>query len=194
MVKCLRTCKRFNYWVECFQAVGTKLSGPLEEKTDLHHICAVEMSANLVQSCSKCGANVVQMWCKWGKCTFALDLHGGGKCGANVAFTPFAPHLLQLWTRFADICTAQIWCKPIFSLRKTLNLENHDAITVLTLPLGIWYLCYFRWASTAFHVGLYRSKCILILRIGVSIIALPCGRNVLQLIEISMCTICGRVI
>ena len=34
--------------------------------------------------------------------------------GANVAFTPFAPHLLRLWTRFTHICTAQIWCKSVF--------------------------------------------------------------------------------
>ena len=33
---------------------------------------------------------------------------------ANVAFTPFAPHLLRLWTRLDDICTAQIWCKSVF--------------------------------------------------------------------------------
>ena len=44
----------------------------LDEKTDLHHICAVQMSANLVQSRSECDANGVNA-------TFALDLHGGGK-------------------------------------------------------------------------------------------------------------------
>ena len=37
---------------------------------------------------SKCGANVANT-------TFALDLHGGGKSGANVAFTySFGPDLL----------------------------------------------------------------------------------------------------
>ena len=80
----------------------------LDEKTDLHYICAVQMSVNLVQSRRKCGANGVNP-------TFALDLHGVENPGANVAFTPFAPHLLQLWTRFTHICTAQIWCKSVFS-------------------------------------------------------------------------------
>ena len=44
----------------------------MDEKTDLHHICAVQMSANLVQSRSKCGANGVNA-------TFALGLHGQNK-------------------------------------------------------------------------------------------------------------------
>ena len=44
----------------------------LDEKTDLHHICAVQMSSNLVQSRSKCGANGVNA-------TFALGLHGQNK-------------------------------------------------------------------------------------------------------------------
>ena len=79
----------------------------LDEKTDLHYICAVQMSVNLVQSLRKCGANGVNP-------TFVLDLHGVENPGANVAFTPFAPHLLQLWTRFTPICTAQIWCKSVF--------------------------------------------------------------------------------
>ena len=43
------------------------------------------------------------------------DLPHPCKSKANVAFTPFAPHLPRLWTRLADICTAQIWCKSVFS-------------------------------------------------------------------------------
>ena len=36
-----------------------KLKKTLDEKTDLHHICAVQMWVSLVQSYSKCSANGV---------------------------------------------------------------------------------------------------------------------------------------
>ena len=64
---------------------------------DLHHICAAQMSANLVQSRSKCGANGVNA-------TFALDLHGGGKswckCGIYPICTTFSTALDQICSYF----------------------------------------------------------------------------------------------
>ena len=70
---------------------------------------------------SKSGPKLWQMWCEWGKCHIRYRFARGGKCGANVAFTPFAPHLLQFWTRFAHICTAKIWCKSVFFVQCLLE-------------------------------------------------------------------------
>ena len=79
------------------------------------------MSANLVQSRRKCGANGVNA-------TFALDLHGFSNRGANVAFTPFAP---QIWTRFAHIFTAQIWCKSVFSFSEFKVSQDERLLSLL---------------------------------------------------------------
>ena len=56
------------------------------------------------------------------------DLPPPCKSKANVAFTPFASHSLRLWTRFADICTAQIWCKSVFSSSVQFFLQIAESV------------------------------------------------------------------
>ena len=51
--------------------------------------------------------------------------------GANVAFTLFAPHLLQFWTRFAHIFTAQIWCKSVFSFSEFKVSQDKRLLSLL---------------------------------------------------------------
>ena len=66
----------------------------LDEKTDLHHICAVQMWASLVQSRSKCGANGVR------------------KYGANPFFRPVGIYQ-RIFDRLREIVWPDTWLENL---------------------------------------------------------------------------------